>query len=83
MSTNTPTSNPVMKRALVWGGLLALVIMVVGAIVGGIVAGWPGVASALVGTALAVVFMGITAASILLANGSPGETCSFPPSSAS
>ena len=68
MSTDTPTSNPVMKRALVWGGLLALVIMVVGAIVGGIVAGWPGVASALVGTALAVVFMGITAASILLAN---------------
>lgn len=68
MSAHTPTSNPVMKRALAWGGLLALVIMVIGAIVGGIVAGWPGVASALVGTALAVVFMGITAASILLAN---------------
>ena len=28
MSSTTPTSNPVMKRRiLVWGGLLALVIM--------------------------------------------------------
>ncbi|MET0726558.1 MAG: hypothetical protein ABWY36_09425 [Leifsonia sp.] len=64
----TPTSNPVLRRALRWGGVLALVIMVVGALIGWFVAGWSGVVSALVGTAMAVVFMGITALSILLAN---------------
>jgi hypothetical protein len=66
--TNQPSSIPVLHRILVWGGLLALGIAVVGAIVGGLVAGGPGVLSALVGTVMAVVFMGITAASILLAN---------------
>jgi hypothetical protein len=65
---NQPTSVPVLRRILVYGGFLALGIMVVGAIVGGLVAGVPGVVSALVGTLMAVVFMGITAGSILLAN---------------
>lgn len=65
---NQPTSIPVLRRILVYGGFLALGIGVVGAIVGGLVAGWPGVVSALVGTVMAVVFMGITAGSILLAN---------------
>lgn len=65
---NQPTSIPVLRRILVYGGFLALGIGVVGAIVGGLVAGTPGVVSALVGTVMAVVFMGITAGSILLAN---------------
>lgn len=65
---NQPTSIPVLRRILVYGGFLALGIGVVGAIVGGLVAGGPGVVSALVGTVMAVVFMGITAGSILLAN---------------
>jgi hypothetical protein len=63
-----PTSVPILRRILIYGAALALGIAVVGAIVGGIVAGWPGVVSALVGTLMAVLFMGITAASILLAN---------------
>ena len=63
-----PTSVPVLRRILVYGAFLALGIMVVGAIVGGLVAGVSGVVSALVGTLMAVVFMGITAGSILLAN---------------
>lgn len=63
-----PTSVPVLRRILVYGAILALAIAVVGAIVGGIVAGVTGIVSALVGTLLAVVFMGITAASILVAN---------------
>jgi hypothetical protein len=37
-------------------------------VIGWIVSGGPGIAGALVGTAMAVVFLGITAASILLAN---------------
>ncbi|MDR5701284.1 hypothetical protein [Agromyces aerolatus] len=64
----TPTSNPVLKRALIWGGLLAAVILVVAGVLGLIFAGVEGLVSAIVGTLMAVVFMAITAASILLAN---------------
>ncbi|WP_345761553.1 hypothetical protein [Diaminobutyricibacter sp. McL0608] len=63
-----PSSEPVLRSVLKWGGILALGIAVVGAIVGYLTFGWIGVASALIGTAMAVVFLGITAASILLAN---------------
>lgn len=65
---NTPTSNPIMKKALLWSALVAVAIAVIGATVGGLVAGVPGIAGALLGAALALVFMGITAASILLGN---------------
>lgn len=64
----TPTSNPVLKRALLWGGLLAAVILVVAGVLGLVFAGVEGLVSAIVGTLMAVVFMAITAASILLAN---------------
>jgi hypothetical protein len=64
----TPTSNPVLRKALAWGGLLAAVVLVVSGILGFVFAGAEGLVSALVGTLIAVVFMGITAASILLAN---------------
>jgi hypothetical protein len=63
-----PSSNPVLKRALKYGALLAVAIAVVMGVIGWIVSGGPGIAGALVGTAMAVVFLGITAASILLAN---------------
>jgi hypothetical protein len=64
----TPTSNPVLRRALLWGAVLAAVIAVVGGLIGFVVAGSEGLVSALLGTLIAVVFMGITAGSILLAN---------------
>ncbi len=64
----TPTSNPVLRRALVWGAVLAAVILVVSAVLGLVFAGVEGLVSALIGTVMAVVFMGITAASILFAN---------------
>ncbi|WP_308468247.1 hypothetical protein [Rathayibacter soli] len=67
-SRTVPTSNPVLKRALKYGALLALAIAVVMGVIGAIVAGGPGVVGALIGTAMALVFTGITAASILLAN---------------
>lgn len=63
-----PSSVPVFKRVLVSGGFLALGIALVGMVLGGIAAGGTGVLSAAIGTVMAVVFMGITAASILLAN---------------
>lgn len=68
---------PVLKRILVWGGLLALVIAIGGGLIGYLVAGMPGLVSALVGTAMAVVFMGITAGSILLALKFSGEPVSL------
>jgi hypothetical protein len=57
----------VLRRALVYGAWLALAIAVVGGVVGGLVAGGSGILSALVGTAMAAVFLGITSGSILLA----------------
>lgn len=64
----TPTSNPVLRKALAWGGALAAAVLVVSGILGFVFAGPEGLVSALVGTLMAVVFMGITAASILFAN---------------
>ena len=64
----TPTSNPVFRKALAWGGVLAAVVLVVSGVLGFVFAGAEGLMGALVGTLMAVVFMGITAASILLAN---------------
>ena len=64
----TPTSNPVLRRALAWGGVLAAIVLVVSCVLGLVFAGTEGLVSAIVGTLMAVVFMGITAASILLAN---------------
>lgn len=64
----TPTSNPLLRRALRWGAVIAGVILVVSAVLGWVFAGTEGLVSALLGTAMAVVFMGITAASILFAN---------------
>lgn len=58
---------PILKRILAYGGILAIVIAVVGSVIGFLVAGGTGVLSALIGTAIAVVFLGITAASIVLA----------------
>lgn len=64
----TPSSNPILRRALVLDGFVALGIAVVGGVIGFIVDGGVGLISALIGTALAVIFMGVTAATILLAN---------------
>jgi len=63
-----PTSNRVFRSILVYGGYLAGGIAVVGMIAGGLAAGGIGVLSALIGTGMALVFMGITAGSILIAN---------------
>ena len=69
-----PSSNPVLRDVLKYGAILALVIAVVGAVLGGVFAGWIGVTSAIIGTLMALVFLSITALSILIANrfiGSP------------
>jgi hypothetical protein len=57
----------VLGLSLRYGGILALGVAVVGSVVGYLVDGPAGLASALIGTALAAAFMGLTAVSILVA----------------
>lgn len=62
------TVTAVLKKALLWGGVLAIAVGVVAAIIGNAVAGGIGVTSAIIGAAMGLLFLGITAASILFAN---------------
>jgi hypothetical protein len=64
----TPSSSKVFSTILRWDIILAVAIAVVGGVVGYLVDGWTGASSALIGTAMVLVFAGITAASILVAN---------------
>jgi hypothetical protein len=57
-----------MVRILRWGGALAGILLVLGGGIGWLVAGLPGLAGGLLGTALAVVFMGLTALSMVIAD---------------
>jgi hypothetical protein len=59
---------PVLKRILVWGSILAAVIAVGGSILGYLAAGVPGIVSALIGTAMALIFLGITSLSVAIAS---------------
>jgi hypothetical protein len=66
---NSPVSStPVFRTILVWGGIVAGALAVVGAVVGFLISGGEGLASALAGVVVAFVFLAITAASILIAN---------------
>lgn len=66
--TRDVSSNPILRTTLLWSGVVTVVLAVAAAIVGGLVAGPDGVWSALSGVILAAVFLGITGASILIAN---------------
>lgn len=57
----------VLSRALVFGGVVTLGIAIVGSVVGYVVAGPHGLASALVGAGLTAVFMGVTTLSQIIA----------------
>lgn len=61
------TAAPVLKKVLLYGAILAVAIAVIGSILGYITVGPVGISSALIGTAMAVVFLAITAVSILVA----------------
>ena len=58
----------VLGRALVYGAILTIGIAVVGSLVGYLVAGTPGLVSALIGAGLTALFMGFTALSIVIAS---------------
>lgn len=73
-TSNTPgapqhvSSTPILRTTLLWSGVVTAVLALLGAALGYLVAGVPGLWSALVGVVLAALFLGITGASILIAN---------------
>ncbi|MFC6357400.1 hypothetical protein [Luethyella okanaganae] len=67
-SSKTPSTSRVLRTTLGWGGIVAAVIAVLGAVVGGLLAGSNGVWSALLGAGLALLLMGVTAVTIIAAN---------------
>lgn len=73
-ATMNPENKRIYLRILTLGSFLALGIAVVGCIVGGLTVGLPGVVGALIGTALALVFTGLTAVSILVGLRASGGT---------
>lgn len=63
-----PTSNPLLVKTLVWGEIAALVLAVAGGFIGYQVAGTGGLWSAVIGVAMAMLFMSLTGLSIVIAN---------------
>jgi len=69
MTTDRPsTAAPVLRRALVYGAIVSFAIAVIGSVAGALAAELPGMLSALIGAGMGFVFLGLTAASILLAD---------------
>jgi len=59
------SATPILKRIILWGGILALGIAIIGSIVGFVVDAERGIVSALVGAAIAFGFVAITAVTVL------------------
>jgi len=68
MTSHPVSSTPILRTVLVWGGIVTGGLAVVGAVVGFLVGGTTGLWSALLGVVVAAAFLGITVASILIAN---------------
>lgn len=66
--SSAPSSTPILRTVLIWSATITAVLAVLGAIIGFAVAGTSGLWSAVVGILMAAVFLGITGASILIAN---------------
>jgi len=73
MSPNPVSSTPILRRVLTWSAVATLVLAVIAASVGYIVAQGEGLVSGLLGVLLSAVFLGITGTSILIANRWYGE----------
>ena len=67
LPSGVPSSVPVLRRTLAYGFAFAAAIAVVGGVIGLLVAGPIAAWSAVIGAAMAGVFLGITALSILIA----------------
>lgn len=65
---STVSSTPILRTTVIWSAIVTGALVVVGAVIGYLVAAESGLWSALVGVVLAAVFLGITSVSILIAN---------------
>lgn len=61
-------NTTILTRALRYGAILTIGVVVVGGIIGFLVGGVPGLISALLGAGVTAVFMGLTAASFVIAS---------------
>ena len=68
MSPSPVSSNPILRRTLLWSALSMVVLALVAGGIGMLVGGGEGLVSGLLGVVLAMLFLGITALSILIAN---------------
>lgn len=58
--------NTVFRKVLVQGSLLIIAIAIIGSLAGGLAAGMPGVLAAVIGSAMTLVFVSLTALSVWL-----------------
>ncbi len=68
MSSQSLSSNRILRTTLLWSAAVTAVLAIAGAIIGYAVAGMPGLWSALIAIVLAAVFLSLTAVTILVAN---------------
>ena len=68
MSPSPVSSNPILRRTLIWSAVSMAVLAIVAGAIGLLVGGTEGLVSGLLGVVLAMLFLGITALSILIAN---------------
>jgi drug/metabolite transporter (DMT)-like permease len=68
MSPNPVSSNPILRRTLIWSGVATVILAVVAGTVGFLVGQGEGLISGLLGVLLAMLFLAITGISILIAN---------------
>jgi hypothetical protein len=67
-SISVPNSDaPIIRRAIRYGIVLTIAVLVIGGLIGYLVAGSLGLVSALLGAGITAVFMGLTAVSFLVA----------------
>ena len=68
MSPSPVSSNPILRRTLIWSAVSMVILAIVAGAIGLLVGGTEGLISGLLGVVLAMLFLGITALSILIAN---------------
>ncbi|GGD71277.1 hypothetical protein [Microbacterium murale] len=64
----TPAITSMLRQVLIWTGIAAIVLVILGGGIGFLVAGTDGLWSGLAGVALAIVFLALTPLSVLIAN---------------
>jgi hypothetical protein len=78
MTSPRSSSSAILRMTLVWSAVITGILAIVGAVIGYLIAGPTGLASALVGVLLAGLFLGMTALIILIAGRLPPGPAQIP-----